>query len=200
VLELVQTVGAAAGVAAGVGVPALSALYVSQAREVRRLRERAGRAPERSRSRHRQSVVAALAVLLVLGGTAIYGIARLTGAGAHDSTQADRGSSKKPKRKAAAIDPGSVSVAVLNGTTVPGLAASLRDRLAAAGFAKGTIGNYSDPRLAASVVQYAPGRRPEAKAVAGRLGISRREPVTAGTRALAPDATVIVIAGADIAP
>jgi hypothetical protein len=32
------------------------------------------------------------------------------------------------------------------------------------------------------------------------LGISRREPVTADSRALAGDATVIVIAGADEAP
>ncbi len=199
-LELVQELGAVAGVAAGVGVPALSALYVSQAREVKRLRERAGRAPARSRPQYRRGVVAALAGLLVLGGPAAYGITRLTGDGASDSVKADRGSPKRPKRKAAAIDPGSVTVAVLNATAVPGLAASLRDRLVAAGFAKGTIDDYSDQQLAASVVQYAPGRQAEAKAVGGRLAISRREPVSADTRALAPDAAVIVVAGADKAP
>ena len=59
---------------------------------------------------------------------------------------------------------------------------------------------FSDQQLAESVVQYAPGRQAEAKAVGRSLGISRREPVTADSRALAPDATVIVIAGADKAP
>ena len=73
--------------------------------------------------------------------------------------------SPTPKRKAAAVKPGNVTVAVLNGTTVPGLAAALRDELAAAGFKKGTIDVYSDQQLAASVVQYAPGRQAEAKAV-----------------------------------
>jgi hypothetical protein len=37
-------------------------------------------------------------------------------------------------------------------------------------------------------------------AVSRRLGISRLEPVTANSRALAGDATVIVIAGADKSP
>ena len=91
----------------------------------------------------------------------------------------------KPRRSAAAISPGNVTVAVLNATTVPGLAAALRDQVAAAGFKKGTINNYSDHQLAESVVQYAPGRQAEAKAVSRRLGISRREPVTADSRALA---------------
>ena len=76
----------------------------------------------------------------------------------------------------------------------------LRDQIAAAGFKKGTINNFSDQQLAESVVQYAPGHQAEAKAVSRRLGISRREPVTADSRALAGDATVIVIAGADKAP
>ena len=46
--EIVQEIGAAAGIAAVVGLAVLSALYFSQARDVKRLREWAGRAPERS--------------------------------------------------------------------------------------------------------------------------------------------------------
>ena len=106
----------------------------------------------------------------------------------------------KPKRNGAAVKPGNVTVAVLNGTTVPGLAAALRDQIAAAGFKKGTINNFSDQQLDESVVQYAPGHQAEAKAVSRIVGISEREPVTADSRALAGDATVIVIAGADKAP
>ena len=47
-MDLVQEVGAYAGLAAVVGLAVLSALYFSQARDLKRLREWAGRAPERS--------------------------------------------------------------------------------------------------------------------------------------------------------
>jgi hypothetical protein len=106
----------------------------------------------------------------------------------------------KPKLDGAAVKPGNVTVAVLNGTTVSGLAAALRDHIAAAGFKKGTINDFSDQQLAESVVEYAAGHEADAKAVGRRVGISQREPVTANSRALAGDATVIVIAGADKAP
>jgi len=76
----------------------------------------------------------------------------------------------------------------------------LSDRIAAAGFKQGAINDYPDKQLAESVVQYAPGHQAEAEAVSRRVGIGQREPVTADSRALAGDATVIVIAGADKAP
>jgi hypothetical protein len=133
---------------------------------------------------------------LVFGGVAAYAVTQLTGGG-HKSGD---GLPVKPKRDGAAVKPRNVTVAVLNGTTVPGLAATLRDRIAAAGFEKGTINNFSDQQLATSVVQYAPGHQAEAKAVSRTVGISQREPVTANSRALAGDATVILIAGADKAP
>ena len=46
--EILQEIGSYAGLAAVVGLAVLSALYFSQARDVKRLREWAGRAPERS--------------------------------------------------------------------------------------------------------------------------------------------------------
>jgi LytR cell envelope-related transcriptional attenuator len=253
-LAIVHEIGAVAGWAAVVGLAVLSALYFSQARDVKRLREWAGRAPERSgppaqpqtaatasgatasfagprpataasasavpqqsasspprRSEPwysrigTRSVAVALVGLLVLGGAATYGVTQLTaGGGGHTSgkAQANNGSGppNKPKRSGAAVKPGNVTVAVLNGTTVPGLAAALSDQIAAAGFKKGTIDVFSDQQLAESVVQYAPGHEAEAKAVSRRVGISQLEPVTADGRALAGGATVIVIAGADKAP
>jgi LytR cell envelope-related transcriptional attenuator len=202
-LEIVQEVGAAAGMAAVLGLAVLSALYFSQARDVKRLREWAGRAPKSSvPSVRRRSqpwygrigtryVAVAVVGLLVLGGAAAYGVTQLTG---------DDGLSSKPKRNGAAVKPGNVTVAVLNGTTVPGLAAMLSDQIAAAGFTKGTIDVFSDQQLAESVVQYAPGHQAEAKAVSRSLGISQLEAATANSRALAENATVIVIAGADKGP
>jgi hypothetical protein len=147
----------------------------------------------------------ALVALLVVGGAAAYGVTQLTGDDGGDNSgnaQAhnDNGLPNKPKRNGVTVKPGNVTVAVLNGTTVPGLAAALRDQIAAAGFKKGTINVFSDQQLAESVIQYAPGHQAEAKAVSRTVGISQREPVTANSRALAGDATVIVIAGADKAP
>jgi LytR cell envelope-related transcriptional attenuator len=231
-LEIVEAIGPAAGLAAVVALAVVLALYFSHARDVKRLREWAGRAPERwgrgvtavpgraagvpnaiippRRSRRWYSrigtryVAVALVGLLVLGAAA-YGVTRLTGDDGGDrsgNAQAnnDNGRPDTPKRDGAAVKPGNVTVAVLNGTTVPGLAAALSDQIAAAGFKKGTINNFSDQQLAESVVQYAPGHQAEAKAVGRRVGISQREPVTADSRGLAGDATVIVIAGADTAP
>jgi hypothetical protein len=210
-LGLVEAVGAAAGLAAGAGLPLLVVLHLSQARDVKRLREWAGRAPERSVPRrstpwHRRAGTRAVAVgcigLLVLGG-ATYGVTQVTGDDGSHSAKASNAQAlppPRPKRKSPAVEPENVTVAVLNATTVPGLAASLSNEIAAAGFSQGTIDNFSDQQLPASVVQYAPGHEAEAKAVGRTVGISRREPVAAGSRALAPDATVIVIAGADKAP
>jgi hypothetical protein len=202
-LEIVREVGAAAGVAAVVGQALLSALYVSQARELKRLREWAGQAPEQAviipprRSQPTYRRIGARHVAVVLVGLLVlaYGVTRLTGDDGGGSGLPD-----KPKRNVAAVKPGNVTVAVLNGTTVPGLAAALSDQVAAGGFDKGTISDYSDKQLAESVVQYAPGHQAEAKAVSRRVGISRREPFTADSHALAPDATVIVLAGADKTP
>src|SRR4051794_7142627 len=47
-MHLVQEIGSYAGLAAVLGLAVLSALYFSQARDLRRLREWAGRAPERA--------------------------------------------------------------------------------------------------------------------------------------------------------
>ena len=47
-MELVERVGAYVGMAAFLGLAVLALLYFSQARDVRRLRDWAGRAPERT--------------------------------------------------------------------------------------------------------------------------------------------------------
>ena len=178
------------------GQAVLSALYLSQAREVKRLREWAGGAPERSGPsavpRRSPPPYRRILAAVALAGAAAYGVTQL--AGGSDGVPA------KPKSRRSAVKPGNVTVAVLNATTVPGLAARLRDKIAAAGFKKGAVNDFSDKQLAESVVQYAPGHRAAAKAVGRAVGVSKREPVTATSRALAGNSTVIVIAGADKAP
>jgi hypothetical protein len=155
--------------------------------------------------------VLVIAGILVLGGGVAFGISKLTsddsGGGAGGQHASQKGSSKKTdpsgggtQRSTGAVKPGSVTVAVLNGTTVPGLAATLSDQVGAAGFKVGTIANFTDQQLAESVVQYAPGHEREAAAVARKVGIGQREAVTPSSQDLAGDATVIVIVGADKAP
>jgi hypothetical protein len=205
-VTILREIGALAGLAALVGLSVLGGLYVAHARDVRRLREWAGRAPERAAPARRRRPgrarprrldprygAAAIVVALVLGGVVAY---QLTGDGdaGDEHAPSDRASHRAP-----AVRPADVTVAVLNATTVPGLAASLRDRLAAAGFRGGTINDFADP-LTTSVVQYTPGHRDEAGAVGRELRISRREPVATDARALAGAAPVVVIAGADQAP
>src|ERR671933_296132 len=55
-MHVIQEIGAYAGLAAMVGLAVLSALYFSQARDVKRLREWAGRAPERAAERAGRAV------------------------------------------------------------------------------------------------------------------------------------------------
>jgi LytR cell envelope-related transcriptional attenuator len=207
-LDIVQELGAAAGLAAVVGLAVLSALHSSQARDVKRLREWAVpqqtvKSPPRRSQPSRlgtRSVAVALVGLLVLGGAATYGVTQLTGDNSGNAQANHDNGFNKPKRNGAPVNPGNVTVAVLNGTTVPGLAAALREQIGAAGFNKGMIDVFSDQQLTESVVQYAPGHQAEAKAVGRTLAINQRAPITANSRALAGDATVIVIAGADKAP
>ncbi len=103
-----------------------------------------------------------------------------------------------------AVNPADVSVAVLNATPVPGLAAKVGDDLESGGFVRGAVGN-SDP-VADSLVLYQRGHEQEAEAVAERLGIETVEVIDEDTELnvvelseaieLEP-AAVVVIAGED---
>jgi hypothetical protein len=157
-------------------------------------------------------LVLVVAGVLIFGGAAAFGVAQLssddTGGGSSgsaassndgssgDEQQSDDGGQKQKP----AVAPGDVTVAVLNGTTVPGLAKQVSDRVAAKGFKVGTVANTADQeqQRAESVVLYSPGHRDEAKAVSRRLGIPQRQPIDPGSQQLAGDATVVVIAGADL--
>ena len=107
----------------------------------------------------------------------------------------ENGEGRQPDRPA--IDPSSVTVAVLNGTTVPGLAAQVSDEVQSAGFEVGTVANSSDQQRAESVILFSPGHEREAAVVSRRLDIAQREPIDAATQGLAGDATVVVVTGAD---
>jgi hypothetical protein len=148
--------------------------------------------------------VLAIAGILILGAAAAFGVTQLAKNDSGGSAQspsapaAQQGGSDTGKPgKNAAIDPKSVTVSVLNGTTVPGLAAQLGDKIQGFGFQLGNVTNSSDQQRAESAVLYAPGHQREAAAVARKLRIDQRERIDARIQGLAGDATVVVVAGID---
>jgi LytR cell envelope-related transcriptional attenuator len=256
-VELVERVGAYVGLAAFLGLAVLALLYFSQARDVRRLREWAGRAPERAieqteraaeteratevapatpaataaahslpptplseptrrrkplreRIRHihiPQWRYIGLAVLgiLVLGGGA-YGAVQLVGDDGGSEPQAQQagergrergGGDGADRRQGANVDPAQVTVAVLNGTTVQGLAAQIGEEVRAGGFKLGTIGNAARIDQASSEVLYRQGETRAARAVANRLGIDETSPVDSVNEEIAGSFDVIVLVGSD---
>jgi hypothetical protein len=303
-MHLVQEIGSYAGFAAVVGLAVLSALYFSQARDVKRLREWAGRAPERAAEEEARVTAAAQAQaqaqqraaagaaggatvvrppqpqggtaaaanpppsgvpapppptlptarptpagagagppstpilagarprdpwyrrihwpapryialivvgILVLGAGAAYGVSQLSsdngGTPSASATHTNSSgksskssSSSKKSHKPATLNKGSVTVAVLNGTTVTGLAATTASKIEQAGFKRGTTDNaLTQGQQAESVVEYARGNQRAAQAVGKQLGITQFEPIDPETQRLAGDATVAVIIGADLA-
>jgi len=101
-----------------------------------------------------------------------------------------------PTPKPGAIAPGDISVAVLNGTSTPGLAGRVGDDVTSSGFKLDTVTN-SRKSFQQTVVMFGPGEEPAANKVAHVLGVTPVQPIDAETRALAPSADVVVIAGAD---
>jgi hypothetical protein len=159
-------------------------------------------------------LVLLVAGLLIFGGAAAFGVTQLTSDDDTAAPAADNGSPSAAGggeeqdggdegdgggRKRAAVVPANVTVAVLNGTTVSGLAGQLGEEVEASGFQLGTVANSADQeqQRAESVVLFAPGHEREATAVSRRLKINQRQAIDAASQELAGDATVVVIVGAD---
>jgi LytR cell envelope-related transcriptional attenuator len=258
-VDLVERVGAYVGMAAFLGLAVLALLYFSQARDVRRLRDWAGRAPERaveqaeraaetepatevapatpaaaagahslpptplSQGTQRQRkplrervrnvhipqlryIAMVAAGALILAGAA-YGAIQLTnddGGSEPASSRAqnregerDRGGGNGEQRRSANVDPAQVTVAVLNGTTVQGLAAQIGEEVRAGSFKLGTIGNAARIDQATSEVLYRNGQARAARAVANRLGIEKVSPVDSVNEEIAGSFDVIVLVGSD---
>jgi LytR cell envelope-related transcriptional attenuator len=128
-------------------------------------------------------IIGILAV--VLGLLAIFGSERLL-------TGQESGHEPKP----GAVVPGSVTVAVLNGTSVPGLGAKVADDVTVNGFKLGMVTN-SRGQFDQTVVMYEPGEQRAARRVAHDLGVQPVQSIDRQTERLAGNADVVVIAGAD---
>jgi hypothetical protein len=251
-MHLIERVGSFVGLASFLGLAILALLYFSQARDVRRLRDWAGRAPERAADMERTAthqpathvppalpasqhqlpptplseapgrkrkplrervrnvhipqlryLALTLAGVLVLGGAA-FGAVELIG---NDSgSPAGTAQKKGPQRngpdghnrsQAVNVDPARVTVAILNGTTVQGLAAKIGEEVRSGGFTLGTIGNAARIDQGKSQVLYRKGQGAAARAVANRLGIQSIGQVDSVNAEIAGSFDAIVLVGSD---
>jgi hypothetical protein len=207
-------VGAIAGLLSVLGLLVMFVLYVRQQRAVRDLRLWAGDAPERAREPHAQLVPVApggraarpwrrVAVIAVLAGATatVLGVLVLSGGApravrvaavpaGHAQPRIDDIADLSSDRRA------TVPVAVLNGSSIAGLAVRTQQRLTALGFAQGVVANASQPTSAATSVAYADqDAAGPAVAIARLIGTGRPVRASPGQRALARRAEVIVTVG-----
>jgi len=133
-------------------------------------------------------------VLVALGLVALL----LAGGGIFVSEQLLSDNEERGPAATGAVDPASVTVAVLNGTSVNGLAGRVGSDLEAAGYELGAI-TSAVPGLETTTVLYADGQQRAARKVASQLGLDPGmvEPVDRESRELAGDFDVVVIAGED---
>jgi hypothetical protein len=113
----------------------------------------------------------------------------LVGGGDGGGDKRGSGGKKKPE------------VAVLNGTSVPGLAALVEQRVVKkAGYQLGPVGN-ANASVNATVVEYAGGRRDQAKAFAdavkSRLGDTPTQAMTADVQDSSGKAKLALVLGLD---
>ena len=123
--------------------------------------------------------------------------ALLLGAGAIYASQQLLSDDEGPRgQQVGRIDPSDVKVAVLNGTSINGLAGKVASDIDAAGYSVGAITNTT-PGFASTEVLYEDRQKPAAQKVAGDLGVRDVKPLDRDSRRLAAGADVVVIAGED---
>lgn len=111
-------------------------------------------------------------------------------------TTDDTAKGKHGKQAAANAKPSEIEVTVLNGTAVPGLAATYGDKVEGKGFELGAVTNSSSS-FADSVVMFKRGHKPEARTVSKRLGISTTQLMDSEIEDVSAGANVAVIVGED---
>ncbi len=252
-MDLLERVGSYVGLASFLGLAILALLYFSQARDVRRLRDWAGRAPERAvemertgtqepathvppalpASQHQlpptplseaavrkrkplrerirnvhipqlRYIALTVAGVLVLGGAAYGAVELLNNDESHyaELREAEAARRRLEAMTAAAarltnVEPSQVTVAILNGTTVQGLAAKVGEEVSANGFTLGTIGNAARIDQSRSEVLYRKGQAAAARAVANRLSIRSIGQVDTVNAEIAGSFDAVVLVGSD---
>ncbi len=124
----------------------------------------------------------------------------------HTSTTNALTSHKSKHKSGAAFNPAGVTVSVLNGTSITGLAHRVAVRLGSLGYRQGTVATASDQTHTSTIVEFMPGHRGDATHVASslHLGSGAVQSLDQSTQAVAcppPGAcssTVVVTVGTDL--
>ena len=152
-MRLIEQIGSYAGLAAIPGLAVLAALYFSQARDVRRLREWAGRAPERAAEQAMggrvpvQAQQPAQPGVAQPAGATVAKPAVAAAAGAAAATQNDKASTGQPGvAKPAALTPAAVASAAAGTTKTPPAAGAAAGT---GGSATGTVARPGPPAVGA---------------------------------------------------
>lgn len=165
-----------------------------------------GRARRVRRARARTAAVLSTILIALLAGGV--GIAAAVSGGGDDAPSGTPAAVTAPIAQTQTVPatgigptPGTFVVSVLNGTTVPGLARGVANRLQNGRYKIGNVTNAADQTNAETLVYYAtPDRVPAAREVAAALGIKDIRIFRAGReqRVIAGDgAQVIVVVGSD---
>ncbi len=133
------------------------------------------------------SLIALFVVVLAIAGGGAYLLL---------SGDESSGGGNNAKQASAQVKPSEIEVSVLNGTSVPGLAATVGDQVEGKGFDLGAVTN-SSASFADSVVMFTPGHKMEARKVAKQLSISKLQPMSAEIESVSAGADVAVIVGED---
>lgn len=142
------------------------------------------------------AVIAAVVYFVAIAGDDGGSVTRTTEA---RTVQSTTNTTRSTTSTTSTANNANVSVFVLNGTTINGLARGLANELEKKGFTiKGTE-TAADQTRSATLVMYAPGKRADAVKVAKSIGKSDDviEAVDPGSAALSQNASVVVLVGAD---
>ena len=129
---------------------------------------------------------------LIAAGAVILGLAGIFGSDKLLNNTSESG----PVRKPGAVVPRNVTVAVLNGTSVPGLGGKVASDVQVNNFRLGTVSN-SRKQYDQTVVMYETNEKNAADKVAHDLGVKVVQPIDRQTQQEAGGADVVVIAGMD---
>ncbi|MCW3021632.1 MAG: LytR family transcriptional regulator [Conexibacter sp.] len=156
----------------------------------------------RARARHAAALATVLVALLAGGAGLATALSNGGDAGrsvgAPATTTPAARTTTAPRTTPSQLRP--FTVAILNGTTVPGLARGVATQLQDSHFKIGNITNTSRQDQAATMVHYAPGRQLAATLVASRIKLKDvvLRPITRDEQVLAGEqAAVVVVVGSD---
>jgi hypothetical protein len=126
-------------------------------------------APQASRARRLAPLLIGLAAVVVI----VVALLILTGGSSTTATvhKSRAASARARHAKTVAVNPSTVTVAVLNGTSVTNLAHDVASRLGTDGYKEGTIATAADQTHSTTTVAYLPGHQADARAVAAVLNL-----------------------------